>query len=168
MADLEAQEGKLRELASEVRLALAAGQGMSVALGQTLVTFDALMKRFGVGEPKAPGGAAGPESRPFDVRDYATTAKEVTAMAAQLDATLRDLGVTLDGPALARTRQELERLGADAEARVRRSLNHAFRLGVGLIVLVFGCAFAYRWMAGWFLARPARTPGSAPPSAPRS
>lgn len=157
MADLEAQEGKLRELAAEVRLALLAGQGMSAALGETLVTFDALMKRFGVGEPKPPGNAASPGQRPFDIQDYAATAKEITAMAAQLDATLKDLGVALEGPALARTRQELAPLAADAEQRVRRSLNHAFLLAAGLVVLVFGCAVAYRRMV-------ARSPALPPPA----
>ena len=93
MADLEAQEGKLRALAAEVREALEAGQGMSTALGQTLVTFDALMKRFGVGEPAPPRDPSAPVGRPFDILDYAATAKEITAMAGQLDATLRELGV---------------------------------------------------------------------------
>jgi len=160
MAELEAQEGKLRELAAEVRLALAAGEGMSTALGQALLTFDALMKRFGVGEPKPPRSAASASQPPFDIRDYAATAKEITALAAQLDAVLKDLGVTLDGPALARTRQELEQLAADAEQRVRRSLNHAFLLAAGLVVLILVCAFAYRWVAARFPAPVPRTPES--------
>lgn len=147
MAELEAQEGKLRALAAEVREVLEAGQGMSTALGQTLVTFDALMKRFGVGEPAVPRDPSAPVGRPFDIRDYATTAKEITAMAGQLDATLRELGAALDGPALARSREELERLAAAAEQRVRRTLNHAFLLAAGLVVLAFAGALGYRRLA---------------------
>lgn len=160
LAELEAQEGKLRELVSDVRLALLAGQGMSSALGQTLLTFDALMKRFGVGEPEPSGQAPPPPDRhPFDIRDYATTARDITAMAAQLEATIQDLTSALDSPALTRRKEELETLATQLEGRVRRQLHHAFLLVAALVVLGFVCAFTYRWaVARWATAgRPPRS-----------
>jgi hypothetical protein len=147
MTDLEAQEGKLRALAAEVRQALAAGEGMSTALGQTLVTFDALMKRFGVGEPRPPATATSAGRRPFDIRDFAATAKEITTMAAQLDATLKDLSLALDSPSMVRRKQELDQLADEVQHRARRTLNHAFMLAAGLVVLGFLCVLAYRWLA---------------------
>ena len=48
---LQAQEKNLTPLVNEVRQTLTAGTQMSTSLNTTLTTFDALMKRFGVGEP---------------------------------------------------------------------------------------------------------------------
>ncbi len=144
---LEAQEGRLRELATEIGRTLEAGRQMSGSLNTTLVTFDALMKRFGVGEaPTHP--PVGTNSPPFNILDYARTAEQITAMAQQLDALIRDAGSTLDSPALDRRIADLNALSARAKADVKAVLNHAFLLGAGLILLAFACALAYRrWPA---------------------
>ena len=64
---LEAQEGKLSELSANLTKTLDAGDGMSTSLNATLKTFDALMKRFGVGEPapRAPRPTGGPGRPPL-------------------------------------------------------------------------------------------------------
>jgi hypothetical protein len=144
---LEAQESRLRELATEIGRTLEAGRQMSGSLNTTLVTFDALMKRFGVGEaPTHP--PVGTNSPPFNILDYARTAEQITAMAQQLDALIRDAGSTLDSPALDRRIADLNALSARAKADVKAVLNHAFLLGAGLILLAFACALAYRrWPA---------------------
>ncbi len=146
LAEFAAQEGKLRALAEEIGQTLEAGQNMSTSLDATLKTFDALMKRFGVGEERtaAPAPAGTPPSRPFDIRDYGDTAQQITAMAAQLEATLHDLEAMLDSPALARRKQDLEALVNDAELRLRRNLNYAFTLAAILVLFGFVCAGAYR------------------------
>ena len=51
LAALDQQEGKLRDLASEVNRSLVSAGKMSASLNTTITTFDGLMKRFGVGEP---------------------------------------------------------------------------------------------------------------------
>jgi hypothetical protein len=79
LAAMEGQEGKLRALSAEVGQTLAAGERLAVALNTTLTTFDALMKRFGVGE--APRSAPGSGARAFDILDYAHTAEQIAAMA---------------------------------------------------------------------------------------
>jgi hypothetical protein len=119
------------------------------------------MKRFGVGEPEPPGQPPpSADRRPFDIRDYGATAKEITAMAAQLDTTLRDLTSTLDSPGLTRRKEELETLVTQLEGRVRRQLHNAFVLLAVLVALSFLCAFSYRWaVARWLpAARPNRRP----------
>jgi hypothetical protein len=146
-AALEAQEGRLRELAAEVSRTLEAGRQMSTAMNTTLVTFDALMKRFGVGEP-SPEPRTGTNSPPFNVLDYARTAEQIALMALQLEELIREAGSTLDSPALDRRLAELGALSAHAKADAQSVLNHAFLLGAGLIVLAFACAIVYRrWSA---------------------
>src|SRR5688500_13487299 len=77
---LDAQEGKLRELSAGVTQTLTAGDTMSTSLNATLKTFDALMERFGVGEPAPAAAAPDPAARPFDILDYAKAAEQITAM----------------------------------------------------------------------------------------
>lgn len=151
---LESQEGRLRDLSAEVGRTLAAGEKMSASLDTTLRTFDALMERFGVGEPPAertgtPGtngasGTDGAKARPFDVLDYARTAEQIASMARELDALIRDTTGTLDAPALDRRLAELNALSARARADAKAVVNHAFLLAAGLVVLIFAGAVVYR------------------------
>ncbi len=139
---LEAQEGKLRELSAEVTRTLSAGEQMSTSLNTTLVTFDALMKRFGVGEPNQ--SSPDTNAPPFNILDYAQTAERIATMAQQLDAVIKDAGTTLDSPALDKRIHDLNDLAAGARADVKSVLNHAFLLAAGLIGLALVAAMIYR------------------------
>jgi hypothetical protein len=141
----EVQEGKLRDLSAQVGQTLAASERMSTSLNTTLITFDALMKRFGVGEP--PTGPPDTNSPPFNILDYARTAEQVATMAAQLDALIKDTSGTLDTPALDKRMADLKALSGKARADAKSVLNHAFLLAAGLIVLSFACALGYRRLA---------------------
>jgi hypothetical protein len=142
LEELNVQETKLRGLVTEVNQSLKSGEEMSTSLNTTLQTFDALMKRFGVGEPDtAPPDTNAP---PFNILDYAETAREVAAMAQQLDLLIKDAGSTLDSPALERRIKDLNALSDRAKADAKSVLNHAFLLGVALVVVVFGAALVYR------------------------
>lgn len=139
---LEAQEGKLRNLAAEVGRTLEAGEKMSTSLNATLTNFDALMKRFGVGEPSsAPPGTNRP---PFNILDYARTAEQIASMAQQLDALIKDASGTVDTPALDKRLAELNALSARARADAKAVLDRAFLLAAGLIVLIFACTLVFR------------------------
>lgn len=142
LAALEAQEGRLRELAAEVSRTLAAGAAMSTSLNTTLITFDALMKRFGVGEP--PRGARDTNAPPFNILDYARTAEQIAGMARELEGLLQATGTTLDAPALDRRLAELRGLVAEARGDAKSVLNHAFLLAAALLLLGFACAAVYR------------------------
>lgn len=142
LAALAAQEGQLRQLSAEFSRTLVAGEAMSTSLNTTLVTFDALMRRFGVGEPSANTPPSG--SPPFNVLDYAHTAEQLTIMARELNALIRDAGGTLDSPALSQRLEALSAVSARAKGDATSVLNHAFLLGAGLVLLTFVCALAYR------------------------
>jgi hypothetical protein len=139
---LETQEGKLRDLSAQVGLTLSAGEKMSTSLNTTLTTFDALMKRFGVGEPST--NPPDTNSPPFNILDYAHTATQVAAMAQQLDALIKDATGTVEAPALDKRIASLNALAAQTKADAKSLLNHAFLLAAGLIVLCFVCALLYR------------------------
>jgi hypothetical protein len=154
---LEAQEGKLRQLSEEFGRTLAAGERMSTSLHITLIAFDALMKRFGVGEPKS-DRPRDTNSPPFNILDYARTAEQIAAMARELDALIRDARGTLDSPALDRRIAELTALSARAKADARWVLNHAFVIGAGLVLLTFTCALGYRRLGRRAAGASARRP----------
>ena len=146
---LEAQEGRLRELSAEVGRTLAAGEKMSTSLNTTLTTFDALMKRFGVGEASStPAAPRDTNTPPFNILDYAQAADRIAAMAQQLDVLLKDAGNTLDSPALEKRLADLNKFSERARGDARSVLNHAFVLAAGLILLALACAIVYRRVAG--------------------
>jgi len=127
---LAAQEGQITTL-------LQSGTEFSDSLGTTLTNFDALMKRFGVGEADTHAAPPDPNAKPFDILDYAKTAEQVAAMAKELNETINGVNTTLDSPAL-------DRLSNQATADGRSLLNHLFLLASGLVVLVLVCALIYR------------------------
>jgi hypothetical protein len=142
VAALDQQEGKLRELAAEVDRALVSADKMSGSLTVTITNFDALMKRFGVGEP-ATNSPPDTNSRPFNVLDYGQTATQIAGMARDLNALIASVNQSVP---------QLERLGQKATADAQRVVDRSFRLGLVLIgVLLVGavvCGLAYRFVAG--------------------
>lgn len=134
VAALDAQEGQITTM-------LQSGTEFSDSLGITITNFDALMKRFGVGE--AGTNAVPPDSnaKPFEILDYAKAADQIAAMARELNETLNEINTTFDSPAL-------DRLSSQATADARGILNHAFLLAAGLIVLMLVCGLVYRTVVG--------------------
>jgi hypothetical protein len=143
LAALETQEGRLRDLSVEIERTLAAGENLSTSLNTTITAFDALMKRFGVGEPGT-NAARDTKSPPFNILDYARTAQQIATMAKELDGLLRNAGGTLGSPGLNQGLRDLGVLAEGAKADAKSVLNHAFLLGAGLVLLTFACALAYR------------------------
>ena len=70
---------------------------MSTSLNTTLTTFDALMKRFGVGETH-PAEADAQDAEPFRVRDYGDTAVRLEGAARQLTARPGAAGIQMERP----------------------------------------------------------------------
>ncbi len=151
---LEAQEGRLRELSAEVGRTLTSGEKMSTSLNTTIISFDALMKRFGVGEPST--SPPDTNSPPFNILDYARTAEQIGTMAQQLDALIKDASGTVTTPALDKRIAELNALSGRARADAKSVLNHAFLLLAGLVLLVFVCALVLRRFPPRSPAAPAR------------
>jgi len=122
---LQQQEGKLRELTVEIDRTLVAGTKMSDSLNTTLITFDALMKRFGVGEPVT-NSVPDTNSRPFNILDYGEVAGKVGSMADDVTKLLVTANENVT---------QLTRLSDDATKRVDRAVDRAFHRGILLIVI---------------------------------
>jgi hypothetical protein len=141
MATLEEQEGKLRGLVAEVDRALVSGDKMSASLDITITSFDALMKRFGVGEPST-NTAPDTNSPPFNILDYAKTADQIGGMAKDLNTLVGTVNQSVP---------EIQRLSQQAGTDVQKVVDHGFRLGLVLIgVLLAGAVLAgliYRFFA---------------------
>jgi len=151
---LDSREGKLRDLSGDVTKTLVAGEKMSSSVNTTLITFDSLMKRFGVGEPATTPPDT--NSPPFNILDYARTAERIAVMAGQLDALIKDTTGTVDTPALDKRIADLNALSGRAKGDAKSVLNHGFLLVGGLVLLTFVCALAYRRLAPRGASAPAR------------
>jgi len=154
---LETQEGKLRDLSAQVAQTLGAGEQMSTSLNTTIIAFDKLMKRLGVGEPSTTPPDT--NSPPFNILDYAHTAEQIAAMAQQLDALIKDTRGTVETPALDQRIASLNALAKRTRDDAKSVLNHAFMLAAGLVAFSFACAFVYRGFG------PRGQPRQSPPAA---
>jgi hypothetical protein len=147
---LEAEEKNLTRLANEMRQTLTAGSEMSTSLNTTLTTFDAVMKRFGVGEPTSAGPPTA-DAEPFRIQDYAATAAQLETTARQLT----ELLVTLDrtsGQLSAQVGPAVQRAQAGGEELV----DYAFWKGILLVAIVLAACLIYRILS----SRLAPTTGS--------
>lgn len=143
---IEAQEGMLRELAGAVGQTLAAGESMSTSLNTSLLTFDALMQRFGVGEPAAPGPPADPQREPFRILDYAQTAAQLEVASRELTVMLNTLDQVLGSTNLTELQTQVGGAVEQAQAGSRGVVDHAFWRALLLVVAVLAAALIYRWI----------------------
>jgi hypothetical protein len=130
LAVLDQQEGKLKELAAQVDGVMESGTKMSTSLNTTIVTFDALMKRFGVGEPttNAPRDTNSP---PFNILDYGQVADRVGAMAKEIDILVNSVNQSVP---------QLDRLSRQATGDAQKVVDRGFRLALVLIAVLLGGA----------------------------
>ncbi len=135
----------LQSQEKDVSSLLSSGTQMSTSLNTTLTTFDALMKRFGVGETNK-AAPAPTNAEPFRIQDY-------TAMAAQLDATaqrLTELLVTLDRTLGSTNLLQLTAQAApvvqSAKTSGKEIVDYAFWKGVLLAGVVLLAALVYRFL----------------------
>ena len=125
LATLNAQEAQLRELLPQVRQTLAAGSDMANSVNGAVKSLDAFVRY--VSPPQTNAAAASTNSPPFNILDYGTAAGQIGAMAKDLNALLTSVNQNLPQAAL---------LGQQASAEAREVVNHAFRLGLVLIVVL--------------------------------
>ncbi|MEK7779889.1 MAG: hypothetical protein AAB370_00140, partial [Verrucomicrobiota bacterium] len=108
----------------EVASLLNSGTKMSDSLNTTLITFDALMKRFGVGETNSAPPA--PNAEPFRILDYAQTAAQLEATARQLTELLVTLDRTIGSTNLAQLSAQVAPVVVQAQAGMREVVDYAF------------------------------------------
>jgi methyl-accepting chemotaxis protein len=137
IASLAADEIKLRPTLAELRQTLDAGTELVKSSDATVQSLDTFMARFnqGTNAPAAPATNA----HPFDILEYATTAKEVTATVKELNATISSLDKAVP---------QIDLAAKKFEAASHRFLTRAFLYAAGLLVLLllgaFVTATAYR------------------------
>lgn len=142
---LESQEKQLTPLVNEMRQTLVAGSQMSTSLNTTLTTFDALMKRFGVGESNNAGPPkAGAE--PFRIQDYGQTAAQLETTARQLTELLITLDRTIGSTNLAQLSAQVGPVIQQAQTGGREIVDYAFWKGMLLVAVVLVSALIYRFL----------------------
>lgn len=156
LADLDAREGKLRDLMGQTRQTLEAGAQMSDSLKGTIAALDAFVHY--VSPPPNPNAPPAPPGKPFDPLDYGKAASQVGGMA-------RDLSTLLGS--VDKTAPQLGALGQKTAEDLKGVVDRAFWRGLALVaVLLVGSVFAalaYRGLARRLFTRPA---GATEPSGP--
>ena len=137
--------GEARVLATEARETLKAGSAAAESISTTIKTLDEFVRSV------TQTNDAPSNQRPFDVLDYATTARDISSAAKDLQALL--------GAANSNVSQ-LSQLRQESAAEVRNIVDYSFSRAITLILVFFGGALVtatlYRVVANRLNAR--RTP----------
>ncbi len=142
---LQSQEKSLATLAGEFRQALTAGSEMSTSLNTTLTTFDALMKRFGVGETNN-ASPPNPSAEPFRIQDYTQASLQLEATARQLTELLVTLDQTMGSSNLLQLSAQVGPAVQQAQSGGKEIVDYAFWKSVLLVALVLVAALVYRFL----------------------
>jgi hypothetical protein len=135
---LQAQEKDVQSL-------LTSGTQMSTSLNTTLTTFDALMKRFGVGETNR-GGPPPTNAEPFRIQDYTATAAQLELTARQLTELLVTLDQTLGSTNLAKLSAQVGPVVQQAQSSGKEIVDYAFWKGILLVAVMLVAALIYRFL----------------------
>ncbi|HTY42233.1 MAG TPA: hypothetical protein VMH79_10205 [Thermoanaerobaculia bacterium] len=148
LADLDAREGKLRELMGQTRETLDAGAKMGDSLKGTIAALDAFVHY--VSPPPDPNAPPAKPGKPFDPLDYGKAATDLGGMARDLTTLLS----TVD-----KTAPQLGALGAKTAEDLKGVVDRAFWRGLVLIlVLLVGAipaTLVYKALARRLFARSA-------------
>ncbi|PWU14519.1 MAG: hypothetical protein C5B50_17080 [Verrucomicrobia bacterium] len=140
ISSLAADEMQLKGTLTEVRQTLNAGNELMKSSDAAIKSLDSFLARFPK-DTNAPTVVA-TNSRPFDILDYATAAKEVTATLKELNSAINSLDKSVP---------QLQKAGQDFESAGNRLLTRIFLLGAALILfLLVGAvtaALIYRRLA---------------------
>ena len=151
-AALHAEQERLQPLLVSVRDVLNAGTQTSQSVTGTVTALDAFVARFQPDEA-APANPATPK-RPFDITEYAATARDLAAAAERVQGLLAQLNTSS---------KDVERVTRAATQEVNGIIDHVFKLAL-VLILVLGfvtvlCALLYRyWSPRLPSVRMARVP----------
>jgi hypothetical protein len=128
------------------------GQGtqFSASLNTTFTTFDALMKRFGVGEPTS-GDPPPANAVPFRIQDYTQSAAQLEATAGRLTELLGMLDRTMGSLNLAQFSAQVGPVVQQAQAGGKEVVDYAFWKGILLVAIVLVAALFYRFLVSRLL-----------------
>src|SRR5262249_22537848 len=146
LSALEGQHGKLTVLVDNVRQTLVAGTAMSTSLNTTLTTFDALMKRFGVGETNL-SSSPKTNAQPFRIQDYSQTASQLEATARQLTELLATFDRTLGSSNLELIPARVGPVVQQAQSGGKQLVDYAFWKAIQLVGVILLAALVYRFVS---------------------
>lgn len=135
---LHTEQDRLQPLLVSLRDVLDAGTQTSQSVTGTVTALDAFVARFQPDEPQ-PASAATPK-RPFDITEYAATARDLASAAERVQALLAQLNESSKG---------VESVTRAATQEVSGIIDHAFKLALVLILalgfVAVSCALLYRY-----------------------
>ena len=138
-AALHAEQDRLQPLLVDIRDVLNAGTQTSQSVTGTVTALDAFVARF---QPVESAVTATPsaQKRPFDITEYAATARDLAAAAERVQALL----LQLDSSS-----KDVERIAHAATQEVNSVIDHAFQRAI-VLILVLGAvavlgALLYRY-----------------------
>lgn len=137
--DLLAEEERIKAMITELR--------QTLAVGNELVTStNTLVAHFGLEEGEA-------SSEPFDIKEYQTTLVEASNVIQRADGLVKTIDQLMLSEgwenSLPRIIETLDRAGREGEEWVE----HAFLLGIALILFFFAAMLAYRYAEIKFFGR---------------
>jgi len=135
----------LQSQEKDAALLLKSGTQMSDSLNATLTTFDALMKRFGVGETNH-ASPSNTNSPPFNIQDYTAAAAQLAVTAQQLTEMIRTLDQTLDSTNLTKLSAQLGPVVQQAQTGGKEIVDYAFWKGILLVAIALMAALIYRFL----------------------
>jgi hypothetical protein len=119
----------LRESLVQLRDTMQSGTELAQSTDAAVQSLDRFVARFDKGAP-APGA---PAKRPFDILDYATTARELAGTIKELNETLNSLDQAMP---------QVKTAAATLESAGNRLLGRLLLVGAALIVLLLGGALS--------------------------
>jgi len=149
LASLVAEDVRIRALLAETRGTLDAAGEAAGELHAAVETMDQLVRYVVPPRANAISNAADGTKRGFNVLDYGTVAGQVGAAA-------RDIHSLLE--AANRSTPQFAEMGRGAADNLDSVLYLAFGLGVALIVIFFGAALLYKFLAQRFGGSVTSTP----------
>jgi hypothetical protein len=137
----------LQSQEKDVTSLMSSGTQFSASLNTTLTTFDALMKRFGVGDTNKPPSPPPTNAEPFRIQDYTATAAQLAVAARQLTELLVTLDQTLGSTNLAKLSAQVAPVVQQAQTGGKAIVNYAFWKGILLVVIALLAALIYRFLS---------------------
>jgi hypothetical protein len=126
-AGLLSEESKVRDLLAETRATLGAGREMADSVNAAINSLNAFNRTVNPVDTNAP--ATSTNRVPFNIRDYGNAANQISVMARDLETLLTSAN---------QSAPQAAQLSQQARTDAKQVLNHAFRLGVLLILILAG------------------------------
>lgn len=127
LATLNGQEAQLRALLPEMQKTLTAGGDMANSLNATIQSLDAFVRYVDPPDTNSPPATADTNRQAFNILDYGTAASQIGAAAEKLNTLVGSLNQSLP---------QVTNLTQQAAVDGKAVVNHAFRLGMVLILIL--------------------------------